>query len=937
MSIENSNKDCGCCTGINAETPVVVNNHPSLSAIQYRIGTHAQFKESMLAALSSANNQALGELSSRDNDDFSIALLDSVATTLDVLTFYTERYFQENYLNTANERLSVVEMARLIGYQPAPGVAASTALAFTLQETPGIPLSPLEPITIAAGTQVQSVPGQDEMPQVFETTKAIEARPEWNSVSVQTTIPWHPLHGDVDLHINGISNILESGDAILIVGADRIKNAGSERWDVRVLSAVEEDKERGQTRLIWDAPLGHSWPGVNPAEQDVQVFVFRKRVGLFGNNAPDPRLMSIGDDTQLGELVNDPESGINMIWDNYSIQNEQIDLDASYKKVVADSWVALLSNNEDYGTASLPGYLELYRVKKVFQLSRSAYGLSSKITRIKPDTTENLDSRFGLKSTLVFAESEQLISTARPVWYPLYGIEIKLAGIDSNINPGHLLSVTGKPQFVVIAAGVNDLILEHDEGSTVLREGDRLMLKNTPEKIVASSPVSLRPIDFAESLVKGNDLLRLVVIDRDNKPGILNVKSGDIILGKAEETDKPISEIIQINSEELAVSSDRDRTQLKLMTDLANVYQRDTVRINFNVVTATHGETVEEILGNGDARLRDQVFSLKQTPLTYTSANTASGRQSSMEVRVNDLRWQQTESLYQQAKDSRVYKLQQGDGARTSILFGDGVEGSRLPSGMTNVRARYRKGIGLAANLSDNKLTTLLTKPLGVSEVTNPVASTGGEDPENRDDARSNAPLIVLTLGRAVSEKDYQDFTRAFAGVAKAHALWIHSGPSRGIFITVSGIGGAEISGASETYTNLVSSLRANGDPLLPLTVSNYRTANFSLALAVKVSIEAETEIVLSNVENVIRDCFSFGRRDFGQNVSQDEILAVAHSVDHVEAVHITKFYKNAPGVSLGLASIVAASLPVASLTETPEPAQLLLLADEPLQLEVLL
>ena len=59
----------------------------------------------------------------RDDDDFSIALLDAWATVADVLTFYQERIANEAYLRTATERLSVLELARLIGYQLRPGVA----------------------------------------------------------------------------------------------------------------------------------------------------------------------------------------------------------------------------------------------------------------------------------------------------------------------------------------------------------------------------------------------------------------------------------------------------------------------------------------------------------------------------------------------------------------------------------------------------------------------------------------------------------------------------------------------------------------------------------------------------------------------------------------------------------------------------------------------
>ena len=171
--------DCGCCAGLDRETPRRIANTAGMSAIAYRVGTWAQFKESMLTRLSSSSTPALAGLTTRADDDFTIALCDALAMSLDVLTFYQERIANEHYLRTATERRSMVEMARLIGYQPAPGVAASTHLAFTLHETPGDPASAPVPIRVPVGTRVQSVPGQDEQPQSFETVAEVEARAEW--------------------------------------------------------------------------------------------------------------------------------------------------------------------------------------------------------------------------------------------------------------------------------------------------------------------------------------------------------------------------------------------------------------------------------------------------------------------------------------------------------------------------------------------------------------------------------------------------------------------------------------------------------------------------------------------------------------------------------------------------------------------------------------
>ena len=147
---------CGCCEGVTAETPVNIENRAGLSAIAYRTGTHPSFKATMLAAISASPTAALAELRTRDDDDFTVGLIDAWAMALDVLTFYQERIATESYLRTATERVSVTELARLIGYQPRPGVAASTHLAFTLETATGAP----EEVTLAPGLRVQSVPGK---------------------------------------------------------------------------------------------------------------------------------------------------------------------------------------------------------------------------------------------------------------------------------------------------------------------------------------------------------------------------------------------------------------------------------------------------------------------------------------------------------------------------------------------------------------------------------------------------------------------------------------------------------------------------------------------------------------------------------------------------------------------------------------------------------
>jgi hypothetical protein len=181
------NDTCGCCAGIEEVTPAPLANRPGLSAIAYRAGTHARFLETMLSQLASKaiaapNGQTtypLRALTTLEPNDPSIALLDAWATVADVLTFYQERIANEGYLRTATERRSIVELGRLVGYAPRPGVAASAYVAYGLDAG--------AQATIKTGSKVQSVPGPGEFPQTFETSEDLEARGEWNTLNVRKT------------------------------------------------------------------------------------------------------------------------------------------------------------------------------------------------------------------------------------------------------------------------------------------------------------------------------------------------------------------------------------------------------------------------------------------------------------------------------------------------------------------------------------------------------------------------------------------------------------------------------------------------------------------------------------------------------------------------------------------------------------------------------
>lgn len=340
-----NNGTSGCCTGIGVETPAGKSNAPGLSAISYRVGDWSRFNASMLSRLSSGDFPALAGLTTRSDSDFTIALCDAFSAMADVVTFYQERIANENYLRTATQRNSVVEMANLIGYQPTPGVAASANLAFTMQATPGQPALSPQPSTIPVGTRVQSMPDPGQMPQTFETVGAATARLEWNNIPVQTsvTVPIQP--GLTGLYLAGTATQLSQGDAILIMGDERETDTTSMRWDVRWIETVVTDTPNNLTHVTWTDGLSDVWS--TPSASGIKIFALRQRAALFGNNAPNPLLMNLSSGSGNGNNLATGDEWTNFVIDT---TGQNVDLDGNYPKIVKGSWLALTGGIEIWRT-----------------------------------------------------------------------------------------------------------------------------------------------------------------------------------------------------------------------------------------------------------------------------------------------------------------------------------------------------------------------------------------------------------------------------------------------------------------------------------------------------------------------------------------------------------------------------------------------------------
>lgn len=98
--------------------------------------------------------------------DFGVMLVEAVAYMGDILSFYGDRLTQEAYLPTATQRLSILNLARLLGYVPTNGAPATGTVSF--QNTTGTN------ITVPPGTQVASIFNTAaDQPIIYETNVGV--------------------------------------------------------------------------------------------------------------------------------------------------------------------------------------------------------------------------------------------------------------------------------------------------------------------------------------------------------------------------------------------------------------------------------------------------------------------------------------------------------------------------------------------------------------------------------------------------------------------------------------------------------------------------------------------------------------------------------------------------------------------------------------------
>lgn len=737
--------------------------------------------------------------------------------------------------------------------------------------------------------------------------------------------------------------------------------------------------------------LYQAWANIKAPPGRVEVLVARVKASFFASSYTGPAQITSTASTTT--FPNPPK--ISTAWGSLFSESDPpslptLPLDSTYGQIKRGSWLVVdrpALNDKESSTGRVVSYHKVIDVR--ISNMDTLTGFAAKVTLVDIDPpwqpgplneTENENDLEGVESTpvlretVIYTQTESLTLAEEPLDTDLEKDSIGLDGVLHGIEAGRLVIVSGNrtdvpnvstvtaSELAMVAAVAqgqqepysaeftgNFIPFINDPNNYITppnANGDRLwvgyLAGNTWELIKKLTPPTRPNQKYREQiqLAPGVYANAYVPTEDEKDDGEFRDFEGllvDPVTGRPYDNG-----IIPIDDDQKSfvfawrISPGNLQTLLTFAQPLAYKYDRSTVTIYGNVVKATEGQTVGEVLGNGEASVPFQTFSLHQKPLTFVSAPTLAGGRSTLNVRVNDLDWQEQRHLTDADSYHHVYTTDTDDSGQTTITFGNGANGSRLPSGNANVKATYRYGVGKAGNVNAWQIKQLATRPAGAQDVINPLPATGGADPDNRDQARRNAPLSVTALDRLVSVKDYADFATTYAGVGKASAARITDGRRQTLHLTIAGVDDIPIDRNSDLYVNLVQSLQQFGDPYLSLQVSVRRIKLLVISAHVKIASGFHWEAVEPVLRSALLKAFSFERRQLGQSAFQSEVVKIIQNtvIETRQAVVYTelKVFDSVAddittnqlatlGQSLGVQTVIEASL-ARPTPQSPLPSQ---------------
>ncbi|MEM9292163.1 MAG: hypothetical protein AAGD01_10820 [Acidobacteriota bacterium] len=307
--------------------------------------------------------------------------------------------------------------------------------------------------------------------------------------------------------------------------------------------------------------------------------------------------------------------------------------------------------------------------------------------------------------------------------------------------------------------------------------------------------------------------------------------------------------------------------------------------VRANVLTAGHGKAENpKVLGSGDGTRSGQSFVLEEEVAFVPDVAMPSGVAAALQITVGDRIFQQVSTLAQCAPPDACFETRMTEDGHLRLLFGDGVRGQRLPTGVNNVRASFRKGRGPAGNVDAFAFVKPAEPHPLVEAIVQPLPAVGGAEMEGAESLRTLAPRSLLTLDRAVSLADFSALAGRQSSIWQARAFRAASRPGRRgevVEVVVVPAGGGELGDLGEI---LRAYLSARALPGVSVTVVPYEPRPVELEVRYRVRSEAyDLQRVGAALSAALLEAFSLRQRRLGVDLFVSDVYRVAEGVEGVE------------------------------------------------------
>jgi hypothetical protein len=765
------------------------------STIPPQTQTFPDVREALLAGI--PNKVALANWRARGQRDFGLMWLEMWAYVADVLGFYDERISNESYIRTAVQRSSLRRLVEMLGYVPAPGVAGSATLAAIADGKIAVTVTGVPQGALAGGTAFRSTATANGPPQIYELAMDTSIHPLQNSWTIDS-VPLTSLQTNVFGGQQGAPSLtFETRDFAATKGRFLFfpTNGPLPFGDVpgQVATVTDATPFEGRDLVTYIAVKTDNalfLPTNLPTDQIV-VQTPQVRAALINHKLLDTSETSTDSATIVRTTVG-------------NVQATQLDLDTVYRQLhVGDNLLIQGPPNNVLSTGAPPTPVtNSYTVVLVNEIA------SVQNTSVTPNTIVPAHTQI----TVVPAVPGDGGATSS---VPAGSVQDEsLFSLYFNfVNAGHITAVAAT------AATAGDLTSPGPSGAGVQVTG------------VIQPPPAAVP--------DGNGNL---------------VLTQQFLLSDADTTGALVTGTMTFKTDVMATGPSAANGTAFF---LARPQQGETlpdplkapITIYGNLLQTSRGQSViNEILGSGIGTTTNQQFTLQKSPLTYLPdiSVTPQAARSTLQIRVNQVLWSEVTSFFDAGPTDQVYIVRFDDQQNTTITFGDGVHGARLPSGVNNVVAAYRFGSGADAPLAGG-IRQLAKAFKGLRRVESPIAAIAGRDPDGPDTLRTSAPKSVLLFGHPVSAPDFEVLANLAPGVTKAVAEFLFIDTTKGAGIVITYIGSA-------LPQDIVGPLQAQAEPGLAIVAKPAVAVTTFFTIEVEVNSAYNPATVATNVTNALLD-----------------------------------------------------------------------------------